>query len=62
MLKFFEEHTFFAILLIFAIWLTIHLTVCYWRKYNWAWGLLILIACCAFTPFLVYLVLKLGDI
>lgn len=62
MLKFFVNHTFFSILLILAIWLTIHLTVYYWRNYNWAWGILIFIGCCMFTPFLVYLVHKLGDV
>ena len=62
MLKFFVNHTFFSILLILAIWLTIHLTVYYWRNYNWAGGILIFIGCCMFTPFLVYLMHKLGDV
>ena len=62
MFKFFVDHTFLSILFVFTIWLTIHLTVYYWRKYNWAWGILVLFACCAVTPFLVYLVHKLIDV
>ncbi len=62
MFKFFVDHTFLAVLLIVAIWLTIRLTVHYWRKYNWAWGILVLIGCFVITPFGMYFIHKLGDI
>ena len=44
------------------ILLSFHYARVYWEDYNWAWGILIFIGCCMFTPFLVYFVHKLGDV
>lgn len=56
-----KTSTWATIIVIGAIIWTLYYVYIYTRDHNWAWGIMILFACCMFTPLGVYFLRKFFD-